>query len=137
MTARRAVLAAACAGALAAACSTGSIHVAADHDQLQSDVLALTQASATHDWPAAGTAMDQLRSDLADAVAAGRISAARAVAIRMHLAAVAADIETRRAPASTPSTSSATPKPKPTPKPPPTTKHKPGHGHGDGNDNGD
>ena len=136
MTARRAVLAAACAGALAAGCSTGSINVTADQAQLQSDVLALTQASATHDWPAAGAAMDQLRSDLADAIAAGRISAARAAAIRMHLAAVAADIGTQSASASTPSTSSTTPKPKPTP-PPPAKKHKPGHGQRDGNDDGD
>lgn len=139
MTARHAVVAAACACVLTAGCSTGSINVASGQDQLQSDVLALTQASVTHDWPAASTAMNALRSDLATAIASGRISAARAAAIRTHLAAVAADIAAQSATPSTPSTSSTTPKPKPkptpTPKPAPPKHHKPGHGHG--GDNGD
>ena len=140
MTARTGVLAALCGCALAAGCSTASIHVGSTQDVLQSDVLALTQASATHNWSAAGAAMTNLRSDLAGAIASGRVSAARADAIRSHLAAVAADIAAQHAAPSTPtSTPPAKPKPKPAPKPKPqpTKHHDHGHGGGEGGDNGD
>jgi outer membrane biosynthesis protein TonB len=160
MTARTAVLAALGGCALAAGCSTGTIHVASTQDVLQSDVLAVTQASSTHNWPAARAAVTDLRSDLADAIASGRVGAARADAIRRHLASVAADIAAQHAAPAAPTSKTTTPppptkatttpapqtqtKPKPIPQPKPKPKPKPPkhdkHGHGGGkagDDNGD
>jgi hypothetical protein len=121
------------AALLLAGCSSGGSSGSANADaMLQSDVLTLTQAAAARNWPAAQAAMDQLRADLAAAVSAGRISAARAATIRSHLSAVATDVASRTAPSTTSST--PTPKPKPQPKPPKHGKH--GHG-GDDNRGGE
>lgn len=108
---------------------------------LRTDVLALTQAIAAHDWATADTALAQLRADLATSTAAGGVSVARAEALRADVARIAADLAAHRAAVAPPSSStSSQPKPKPEPKPKPKPEPKPskdhghGHGHGEGGD---
>ncbi|HJQ42567.1 MAG TPA: hypothetical protein VJ831_05755 [Jatrophihabitantaceae bacterium] len=132
MTLRNALIAGSAAIVLAG-CSSGA-STSSGNATLQADVLALTQAAAARNWPAADTAMSRLRSDLAAELAAGRVSAARAAGIRTDLAAVAADVSAQR---STPAPS-PTKTPKPQPKPaPPKTHDRHGHGAGEGGDGGD
>ena len=136
MIARRGLLAAAATMLVAAGCSAGTVTLDAGRQGvLQADVRELTQAAATSDWPTAHAALEQLRSDLASAIAAGQITDARAAAMRTHLAAVAADITARistPAPSPSPSPTRPTSKPAPKPKPAPPPKH--GHKHHGGGD---
>lgn len=67
--------------------------------QLQSDVLSLTQAAATHDWPAARTALGTLRADVDASLSAGAITSARAAAIDATAAQVAGQLPAVRTPA--------------------------------------
>jgi hypothetical protein len=146
----RAILAAVgvAAGALLTGCSSSGPRSAAEaRATLRSDVLTLSRAAAAQNWPAANTALGQLRNDLSVARAAGGIDDAQLRALRAHIAAVAADLAAKTAPATTsaPPSSSARPstrsthKPAPAPKAPPKPANPPKHKHkhrGHGGDGG-
>jgi hypothetical protein len=107
-----ALVAGCCAAVLIAGCSSGqspSAVSAAGGATLQADVLALTRAAAAHDWSAADGALSELRSDLAQALAAGSVDAARGKQIQATIAAITADLAAQRgtATSSTPPSSSA------------------------------
>jgi hypothetical protein len=140
---RRALLASLAVGLVGAAgCSGGAtpqaLSNAAAH-QLQADVLAVTSNAAAHNWAAARTGLQRLRTDLATARTAGTVTSARAGAIEAAVAKVSLDIAAASAASTTPSSpGSSTPAATPTtPQPKPTRTSKRGHGGGDGGGGGD
>jgi hypothetical protein len=130
---------------LIAGCSSGGSHSGlsvAGGASLQSDVVALTRAAAAHNWPAADSALSELRSDLAAALAAGSVDAERGQQIQATITAITADLAAQRgtptsstaartspskAPSTTRARTSTAPKP-PAPKPPPGGTGDKGHG---------
>ncbi|MDT4973777.1 MAG: hypothetical protein QOG22_3920 [Pseudonocardiales bacterium] len=107
--------------------------------QLQADVLAVTTSAAAHNWTAARTELNRLRTDLANARIAGTVTSARAGAIEAAVAKVSLDIAAASTASTTPSSPrSSIPAATPTtPKPTPTRTRKRGHGGGDGGGGGD
>ena len=80
--------------------------------QLQSGVLAVTQAAAAGDYPGASAALDAVQADLLTAAATGQVTGTRATEIQTAIDTVTADLVAREAAAKTPT---ATPGTGPTP----------------------
>ncbi len=127
MTARATLVALTGTALLAAGCSSGATYQppASAAGALQTDVLALTRAAATHDKAATQTAITRLRADLAAARAADAVSATRLAAIERALAAVSTDLAAATRPATSTPPSPTPAKTTPTKTAPTKTAPKP------------
>jgi hypothetical protein len=149
----RASIAAACGAVLIGVAACGGADLSSSAHgvrpgtaaELQKDVLAVTQAAAAKNWPAARTAIASLRATLAASRSAGTISTQRADQIEAAVQAVLTDLPALTTP--TPSrTTTPTPSRTTTPAPAPvvqtsarkpsapvvTHRDKKGHGGGHG-----
>ena len=93
--------------------------------QLQSGVLAVTEAAASGDFPGASAALDAVQADLLTAAATGQVTGTRATEIQAAIDGVTADLAALAAAASTPTAT-----PESGPKPPPSVDSGPGKDNG-------